>query len=63
MAGQQAEGLDIEDEAWRRAIGPQAGVALGEQRVIGRVDLDGLEMRRKSFIFSYLERRFGLFVR
>jgi hypothetical protein len=42
--GEQAEGLDVEDEAGRRAVHPEMGVALRRQCVIGRVDLDDGEL-------------------
>ena len=36
--------LDVERELGRRALGPELGVALGGERVVGRVNLDDREL-------------------
>jgi hypothetical protein len=41
---EQAKGLDVEHEAWRRAVHPELRVALRRQGIIGRVDLDDGEL-------------------
>jgi hypothetical protein len=40
MVREQAEGLDAEDEAGRRAIHPEMRVALRRQRIVGGVHFD-----------------------
>jgi hypothetical protein len=37
---EESVGLDVEDEVRGRPLDPERRVALGGQRVIGRVDLD-----------------------
>ena len=44
VPGEQAVGLDVEDEAVRGARRPQLAVALGRRRVVGGVDLDDGEL-------------------
>ncbi len=49
VAGEQGEGLDVEDEAGRRALDPELSVALVRRRVEGGVDLDdGKPRARRS---------------
>jgi hypothetical protein len=46
VAGEEPEGLHVEDKAGRRSFDPRLRGLLGGKRVVGAVDLDQRKLRR-----------------
>lgn len=58
--GAVAAGLDREDEPVRRLVAPFAPAIRLEGRIIGAVDLDGRQFRRRIFQLALLHQSLGI---